>query len=116
MIRLTRSLDPLYIPRFKRYGNDADVPVDLESRVKFLDFRLENMMTSDGIPHNLRELDSKHLVGSISCETASTKAIEEVLTAPPMMNNLSSSFCTHCTILLALCASAFRFACGPATQ
>lgn len=38
------------------------------------------------------------------------------LTAPPIINTLSSSLLTHCTTLFALCASAFLLQCGPATQ
>ncbi len=38
------------------------------------------------------------------------------LTAPPMINTLSSSLLTHCTTLFALCVSAFLLQYGPATQ
>lgn len=37
-------------------------------------------------------------------------------TAPPIMKSLSSSCCTHRTILFAPWASALRFVLGPATQ
>lgn len=73
---------------------------------------------TENILHCLSAKISENLFDNISVGTlaAITMERDKVRTAPPMMNNLSSSRCTHWAILLALWASAFRLVFGSAMQ